>query len=540
MSLEQRQNNTGSQSHAVSENAAVFRGLVAESTKAFILGKHERAALAAQQASTFAWFNHPGIFADSQLESVLWKLGSVLPYSATPVAKPGHERRVVLHVATQIYPTGGHTQMLVRWIHDDPSSEHRIATLRQGSTPVPAKVTDQLSEAPLALDRRVGSIMGRALLLRQQAEAADFVIVHAHPDDIVSAVALAGLSTPSIYINHADHVFWAGSSVPNCVAHLRSSGRELSRTRRDVSGSRSLLMNRPLAVAGNNEEREPQREQLGLSPEHVLLVTAASANKFEPIGELSWLQLLEECVQRLPNLVVRAAGPADAGEWRLAAGRTGGRIRALGTLSDVQPLFAAADIYVDSFPFSSLTSLLEAGSHGLPVVSFRGHDPQCAVLGADSPTVDAFISYPDTPEAFFSEVSELVNRPRLRSLRGDKIRNAISSSHASSWKGQLEELYRQAPLGRPGHPKSIETSSLSGPLDQAVLMLQDRTGYALGALGAQRPLLGVQRTIPRLRTWFILRHAGFKPRGAELASDRWRIRIELGAARLRRLVRRLG
>ena len=513
-------------------NARQFRDLVATARRALHAGRAERAAIASQQAATFAWFNHPGLFADPELEFVLWGLGDRL--RSTGSGQPtADRRRTVLHVATQVYPTGGHTQMLARWLNDDPQSDHRIVTVRQGSTPCPQKVIELAGEPPMALDRLSGTLMGRAQLLREQAEAADFVVVHAHPDDVVPAIALAGISTDTVYINHADHVFWAGSSVPNLVMHLRLSGQALSFERRQISTERSVIMNRPLQLAGEDSDRALTRRRLGVGDDQVLIVTAASASKYEPLNGHSLVRLLEECVQLQSNLVVRAAGPRPEGAWAEAAGRTGGRLVALGPQDDVQPLFAAADVYVDSFPFSSLTSLLEAGSHGLPVLSFRGHDRQCAVLGADSPLVDDFIGYPQSPGQFVEELLELAREHGLRRQRGSALRRSIESSHAHSWGSDLEQLYTVAGSVHPRRPVPEPVQGHTGVLDQAVCALQERTGYALGPLAARRSTLGVLPASVRWATWLSLSEAGLAPRWAELCSDRWRIRGELAAAWLR-------
>src|SRR6185312_11552702 len=423
-----------------------------------------------------------------------------------------------------------------RWLLDDSGSNHRVVTVRQGSTPLPEKVTHMLSERPLQLDRLANTLLDRASSLRQQAQEADFVIVHAHPDDVVPAIALAGQATPCIYVNHADHVFWAGSSVATLLLHLRYSGAELSVARRAVSQERSFLMNRPLAPAAKGLSRTCERERLSIQAGQIVLVTAASATKYVPIDDPGLLPLLEAAVLADPRLVVLAAGPSPIGDWALARAHTGGRITALGPLQSVQGLFAAADIYVDSYPFSSLTSLLEAGSHGLPCVSFRGHSEECAVLGADSPHVERDISYPHTKEAFLATIRQLGDDPGVRREQGDQLRTAIQMSHGHSWGSNLENLYARAHKAASHRPEGLEAAVSVGPLDVAVAALQERTGYALGAVGAQRSVLSVMSPWRRLAAWLQIRRAGIRVRPAELLSDGHRIRFEETVVSVRRLM----
>lgn len=520
----------------IRKNNETFRRLVRRAETEEQAGQYARSAESLQQAASFAWFNHPGLFSDNLMENLLWRLAERLPAMPQTPRQLEH-RQIVLHVVTQLYATGGHTQMLARWIKEDPLSEHRVLAVRQGSTPYPGKVTQLLGTSPYSLDRLAGTIPDRARLLRLEAAESDLVVVHAHPDDLVPAVALAGQRTPVIYVNHADHVFWAGSSTADLVIHLRHSGAELSASRRAVQAARSVMMNRPLAVAESVHQRSVERAALHVAADQVLLVSAASANKYEPIGPHSLLEMLEESIRRNPGLVVRVAGPAPSGPWADAERRSHGRLKALGSLPSVQGIFCAADIYVDSFPFSSLTSLLEAGSHQLPVVSFRGHAEQCAVLGADSPDVDTAISYPSTKPEFQEIIRKLTEDESGRTLAGARLAELISGSHEQSWTKQLELVYARAHRSRATRPQAKPTKCESGALDAAVGALQERTGFALGAVGASRATLGVMPPMRRVGTWARLRRAGLTPRLLELCSDRWRIRLEELALRVRAVPR---
>lgn len=522
---------------SIVENAAEFRLLIDRSRRHLRGNKDERAAEDLQQAASFAWFNHPGFFVDPELESLLRAIGGRLPAGRNGRRKePAGAKRVVLHVATQLYETGGHTQMLGRWILDDSGSDHRVVTIRQGSTPFPEKVTQMLSENPLQLDRVGKTLLDRARCLRQLAQDADFVIVHAHPDDVVPAIALAGQATPSIYVNHADHVFWAGASIATILLHLRNSGAELSVARRAVPQERSFLMNRPLLPAVISLSRACERKKLGIETDQVVLVTAASSTKYVPIDDAGLLPLLEAAVLANPRLVVFAAGPLPTGAWAMASSHTGGRITALGPLQSVQGLFTAADIYVDSYPFSSLTSLLEAGSHGLPCVSYRGHSEECAVLGADSPDVEREINYPNSEHAFLDVISQLGDDPGIRREQGDQLREVIHKSHGHSWGANLENLYEWARSAVSSRPESLEQAVSAGPLDVAVAALQERTGYALGTVGAHRSVLGVMSPLRRVAVWLKVRRSGIRVRPAELLSDNHRIRFEESVVHLRRLM----
>ena len=62
-------------------------------------------------------------------------------------------------------------------------------------------------------------------------------------------------------------------------------------------------------------------------------------------------------------------GAGERPDWTAAVERTNGRIVTYPERAGTSVLYDAADIYVDSFPAVSITSLLEAGSLGIPLVT---------------------------------------------------------------------------------------------------------------------------------------------------------------------------
>ena len=99
-----------------------------------------------RQAAQFASTHHTGRFADGGIENIALGLGVDLdarwpatgdgPPYRTARAEPASGRRI-LHVATQVLDTGGHTRTIKNWIRHDPVSCHSLLIVRQGGTKVP-------------------------------------------------------------------------------------------------------------------------------------------------------------------------------------------------------------------------------------------------------------------------------------------------------------------------------------------------------------------------------------------------------------------
>jgi hypothetical protein len=362
----------------------------------------------------------------------------------------------------------------------------------------------------------------------------------------VIALARGSGSPPVILINHADHVFWLGTTVADVLSNMRESGRRLAAARRGVDAAHSLVMARPLMPHGRAMSRAEAKRELGVHPDQVLLVTAADASKYRPVGPTSFLGLVAPVLEIHEDALLLAAGPRPHDAWAEAARRTGGRVRALGRLPDVATLQQAADIYVDSFPFSSLTSLLEAGSFGTPTITYRGHPGDCGVLGADTPGVDEHMFSPSNPEDFQRALSALIADPERRAEVGERTQRAIREAHTGErWHRAMAAVYEHAARS-PGPPPPGSAPRETGVLDALVCRVMEQTGLSHGASGALRDNLALLPVAERVAASSRLTRAGSVPPARHLIPEwmlprlgHWRRRVAaLGPAkRVRALTR---
>ena len=269
----------------------------------------------------------------------------------------------MLHVATQLYGTGGHTQMLSSWLRLDRAREHHVCVTGQEVRDVPDKISRVLAgpDALTLLDDGRPRLLDRAARLRELALDHDQVVLHVHPNDVVPAIALAlppGERPEVLLVNHADHVFWLGVHVADRIVNLRTSGARLNVERRGIPEARNALLVRPLVMRDRRLSRSAARAELGLPPDALVVAERRrhlqvrrrrrrDAPRRAPAGHAAH-----------PEARLHVAGPAPDGDWSVLAAEDLGR--AWGLLPDVHTLLEAADVYVDSHPFSSLTSMLEA------------------------------------------------------------------------------------------------------------------------------------------------------------------------------------
>ena len=139
-------------------------------------------------------------------------------------------------------------------------------------------------------------------------------------------------------------------------------------------------------------------------------------------------------------------GPGGHEDWSAAIEQTQGRIQVLGETPDTAVFYQAADIYVDSFPFVSITSLLEAGSYSVPLVSRYAHTSEaCGIFGADMPGLTGNLIRVSDLDGYKEVLSRLIENEAYRLSLGELTRQKIEETHwGSNWQSSLENVYANA------------------------------------------------------------------------------------------------
>lgn len=477
-------------------------------------GRHEQAAAAALIAATFAWCNHTGSFASGRLADVLSSLAGTLPRIPEEPRVPAGGTVRLLHVASQLYDTGGHTQMLANWLRLDGVRDHHVVVTSQDGRPIPDKIIAALPEpdALTQLDVPFRGLMERAEVLRGLAAGFDHVVLHVHPNEVVAPIALgrrAGGAPEVLLVNHADHCFWEGGRAADRVVNLRHSGALLNRDRRGVPDGRNTLLVRPLHLQPRALPREQARAALGIDPGVMLVVSAADRYKYVAADGPALLDAVLPLLRSAADVRLHVAGPDVDGPWSVLAKE--GLGRAWGVLPDVRPLLEAADVYLDSYPFSSLTSMLEAASLEVPVVTLQTGGADSAVLGADTPELDDQMVVANSEEELRSALSSLLVRPTERETLGRATAATVMRTHAGgAWVEQVDRVLGAPHVdGLPIRPEDAPRET--GELDQRLLrVMQNGVGRGVpGVLDLVAPVLPWPRRVETALR--LLRRRRFRP-----------------------------
>lgn len=313
------------------------------------------------------------IFNSKEIEVELLKIANELNIEL----EQNFKKNSFLHILTISYKIGGHTRVCERWIENSPAEEvHSVIILNQTDLKqVPQKLKNEVSRKNgkfILLSAK--SIFDKALELRKIASGYEKIILHVNMEDPIPVMAFgsADFKRPVVFFDHGDHVFWIGVSIADLVVNLRSVTADIAIKRRGVR--KNIVI--PLAIEYPKliPDKEKIRKKLGIAKNTKVILTMASPYKYTKFGGYDFIATATEILDRVPNSVLLAIGPSlKDDEWNIAAENSKGRIRPIGYIANdkIDEYIAIADLALDSFPFSSLTSLLDIGKYGVSCLSLK-------------------------------------------------------------------------------------------------------------------------------------------------------------------------
>ena len=350
----------------------------------------ERSLSLIEKSAQIAWLCHAGTFVLPQAERLLLEH----PALEDPVAQSSDWMKAVegrtLHVLTEAYAIGGHTPLVKRWIELLDDEPHAVVLVRQGQPVEPSWVVPMGRHVPLIDLHRAGlSRRARVAHLRNLFHVARRVILHIHPDDACSVAAAYRSPHAEIhFLNHADHVAWLGAGLPVVLLNLRHRGTRLAEARRGIAAAACGVVPVPITRPADMDRREA-RQSFGIGDQECLVLTIASGYKFNPVGSRSLFEPLDRLLRRWDVKLMAVGVDARHPVFGPLAERHPGQVLCMGTVPSPTRHRAAADIYLDSYPFCSITSMLESAALGTPVVAYQPDPEELEVLYSECPWLPA-------------------------------------------------------------------------------------------------------------------------------------------------------
>lgn len=343
----------------------------------------------AQWIASLLALNNVGVYRLDELETLLTDR---LPLRADgPSAVNPAATRPELHVATAVYPFGGHSSLMRHLIGQSPHGGDVLLT-RAGDARDAALILDVPADRVLVCPVR-GDVAGHVRDLVGILSRYRRVVLHVHPNDVPVAVAVRLLkrrSPDSVvhFVNHADHLFSVAVGAADRVLEISRHGWKLRRQRGTLASSTFIGL--PIAPPPSGYA-EPASH-----PDAVLL-SGGAAYKFRPVAGMSLPDAFARLLAKRPRYRLVLVGPQARDWWwwslRLRHPR---RVRVLPPTPQDAWLerVRSSTIYVDSHPLPGGTAFPEALMQGGLVAGLRGcawgYSPADELL---SPDLDAFIAH---------------------------------------------------------------------------------------------------------------------------------------------------
>jgi glycosyltransferase involved in cell wall biosynthesis len=448
------------------KNRIIFSALVALAKVRAESGRYRSAMEWCRTAAGFATTSPIGHLRSSDLEEVIDSIASKLPVLPQKLTKSTH--RKVLHVLTESVSIGGLDRLVERWILHDTSTESWVALSRQESmTPRLLRAVESSGGSAVALSAETDPFE-RASILRMLGHEADVVVCHLLSDDPVACAAFGRgyQGAPVAFADHADHLFWLAPTAANLIVNFRDIGAVLTHQGRGYAESCIHMLPLLIPEGERGSLRAATRHELGLPEDQPMAISVARPVKFRDTALYPrFSTLVETALESVPDMVFCAVGPTHRDEpWAELRERYGDRIIVTGPVQDPQPFLDAADIYIDTFPFSSTTSLLEASASALAVISLDGHRGLRKALGISN-FIGAAADRPSDIRAFATRITALAQDAQQIEQSANAARAVHERySDESRWQSQLQELYAKldmstrddGPIGNAPPPPSSD------------------------------------------------------------------------------------
>lgn len=407
----------------------------------------KRRCVLACEAASFAMLNNSDIYVSDVIEAPFLELAEKIdvPLQASYV------EGTVLHVATEVYLTGGHTRCIERWIQLMNKQKHSCYLLNQGSD-VPELLRELVSEnqGELIVADKEESMVARAKKLRAYASSFQYVVLHIHMNDPISLIAFGTnqFKRPIIYFNHADHIFWFGASIADYVADLSEVRHEITKQGRNIERAYLLgiptedKINETSATYSASDLQISARSDLQLPLEGKVIFSSGDAHKYSPIGRPNFADIIREIAAQNPDAFFCLAGPKPEQElWKNLEPDVLSRVRFTGYLdyaTEYPKYLAAADMVLDSYPVNGSTSSIDAIEAGKPI------------LALEAAFIQDFLARSD---GACHSLSELVTKVTKVLNDAEYARGILDNTRAwwkkyvdsEKWKERCETLYSLLP-----------------------------------------------------------------------------------------------
>lgn len=278
-----------------------------------------------------------------------------------------------MHVLTRGFNAGGHTRVVERWIKNAPYyQKHSVVILSPlKNIKLPILQNNILEKnGEFILFNENLNIFEKSSKLRTLGMHYEIIILHTHMNDSIPIVAFGTkeFKRPVLFYNHGAHLFWIGKSICDCLLELIEKD-QTSILRRNIKNR--FILGIPSEKINFQQltiiEKNNLRKKLNLPLDKKIIVTAGGENKYAKIGKEHLLPIIHKILNKKTILIVIGI-EKNSQIW------TRKNIFPMGVIDFSEGFLdylKIADLYLDSYPMSGGTALIDAINCGVPALSLK-------------------------------------------------------------------------------------------------------------------------------------------------------------------------
>ena len=372
--------------------------------------------------------NYHGLLCDLDLENRIEE--RFFPEQHAP--KPRSIKRV-MHVASLIYDTGGHTKVIKEWLTDDVHSVGLVVT-RQNDLEIQQLELNELKDSKVAGLGELAHIDKVKELARLYTEwDCDLMIVHHHHYDVIPFIVRKFLPEVAIAIyNHGDHRSWIGASLSDLVIDFRDCAQQASLERRAAPRLEKL----PFKFDSSQVD-QPK------SDNSIHLLSMASAYKYIPSGEHDFFTFYADFLSNHPEVQMTIVGVDQAFFSKHTSRPCPNNLTLPGKVINPNEYLKKAHYFIEPFPLGSLLSCLDSCEQGAIPLTAYGHIHN--IYGTGFASIFTELDYQSSTwskEEYLRFLEEEIVSASHRK-KAIKVLSARGESlDTVAWKKRVSEIYK--------------------------------------------------------------------------------------------------
>ncbi|CAM2919062.1 hypothetical protein DRF59_03020 [Chryseobacterium flavum] len=391
-----------------------------------------------EKTASFGWFNFSGYYKSEHLETLLTKIQKkIFPLSSQPKKK--EKTNKILHICSEIYTSGGHSKLIYSWITNDKLKKHTILSTRLSVDEIAAISKfhlpdfNDLEHLSVKSPSKIESIK---LLNQLPLNEYDVILLHIHPNETITSIVLSqeAITTPVCFINHADHVFWLGTSISDVVLQIRESNISIDAERRGIPKERQLFLPIPVMSSININEKPTIDHNNTIN-----ILSTGTAYKYKPNEQYNFLREAYKTIEENPEVIFNIVGINPDSSYAQEYQHKRIIYHGIVSSSDLAELEKKTDIYVEGFPMASFTALLQTALRKIPFIL---HYKPLPLFKLFSENKEYCIRYPEDLQEWRQTLNKLIREKKYREEIAQKQYNYILNNFSIEvWKSRKTELY---------------------------------------------------------------------------------------------------